>query len=679
MLAAGGAAVVQPDVPPDQLEVGTTLVPTEGADGLVLETKELAPGTMLLTIAFREAQSGPDNAPVLLHAPWLRFQAPGDVPDDGLQLVLAQVTVGEHGAVVAVDATRRRLAGMPVGRVELRRPVSTGGVPLSVDQVTRAALAVTSDGGIGLTGAVDGHEVPLFGVDSALTSLALLPEGGSVGIGMGTPPRTSLHVEGSPVHSGGPGGGLSFADRSVRAFVESPDDGQRWIWYAESGVARLWSGHDVVEARSSTPGESSLRVLGTLSVTGAGDFSGGMSLGSELVTNSRDVLLRGRGDFSTGLGWYGGGKPFEGATIDGPVLFGATGGALGTTARGQRRVLEWHRDDVACRVPLTAMAGMTLADTALRLRADQNHGLGWHGAGRPFAGLTLDGPALYGFGGGALGTTSGGQQVVITWTSQGSASVHGSLSVLGTLDLRAPADVRLTADDWHGLGYYGASYRDREGKPLTKKFGEEGRAVDGPVLYGYAGGALGVRRDKTLALEWRGEEVVSRKSLRADAGLAVTGDLSISGGALRLGIVNPEGQMLAFGNNDAPSGLSDFRFWIRHNLGVQGWISAQSYRTYSDVQLKTSLEPLVDVLDLLQAVRGQSFRLRAEDGTARGPRQLGVIAQDVSRAFPELVRPLGPNQWLTVDYGGLTAVLVEAVKELSIRLAALEQGRATRI
>ena len=68
---------------------------------------------------------------------------------------------------------------------------------------------------------------------------------GHVGIGVQAGPALrKLHVEGSEVHSGGPAGGFSFADRSVKKFVEKPAAGERWVWYCSHGTATLWSGAD---------------------------------------------------------------------------------------------------------------------------------------------------------------------------------------------------------------------------------------------------------------------------------------------------------------------------------------------------------------------------------------------------------------------------------------------------
>ena len=51
------------------------------------------------------------------------------------------------------------------------------------------------------------------------------------------------------VHSGGTGGGFSFADRAVGGFVPAPGAGERWVWYASDGTARLWSGRDLLTVR----------------------------------------------------------------------------------------------------------------------------------------------------------------------------------------------------------------------------------------------------------------------------------------------------------------------------------------------------------------------------------------------------------------------------------------------
>jgi hypothetical protein len=54
---------------------------------------------------------------------------------------------------------------------------------------------------------------------------------------------------------------------------------------------------------------------------------------------------------------------------------------------------------------------------------------------------------------------------------------------------------------------------------------------------------------------------------------------------------------------------------------------------------------------------------------------VGVIAQEVEAVFPELVHT-GPDGFKRVNYVGLIAPLIEAVKELDERVRALEAQEA---
>jgi hypothetical protein len=88
-------------------------------------------------------------------------------------------------------------------------------------------------------------------------------------------------------------------------------------------------------------------------------------------------------------------------------------------------------------------------------------------------------------------------------------------------------------------------------------------------------------------------------------------------------------------------------------------------------------------MEKLEQIRGVSFEW---NDTPNSPdhsnecREVGVIAQDVEVAFPELVSSWGDEGYKTVDYGRLSAILIEAVKHLKSendslksRLDALEQ------
>jgi hypothetical protein len=103
--------------------------------------------------------------------------------------------------------------------------------------------------------------------------------------------------------------------------------------------------------------------------------------------------------------------------------------------------------------------------------------------------------------------------------------------------------------------------------------------------------------------------------------------------------------------------------------------SRNGYRNGSDARTKTNVAELSDVLDKLEAIRGVSFeRLgsHAPSAPSEQGRNIGVIAQEVETAFPELVSEHGDEGHKAVDYSGLTGILVEAAKELKAENEALK-------
>jgi hypothetical protein len=81
----------------------------------------------------------------------------------------------------------------------------------------------------------------------------------------------------------------------------------------------------------------------------------------------------------------------------------------------------------------------------------------------------------------------------------------------------------------------------------------------------------------------------------------------------------------------------------------------------SDVRLKKDIAPLQTALDKISKLRGVSFHWK---DASRGTRpQIGLIAQEVEKIFPEIV-DTNADGLKNLQYDKLVAPLIEAVKEL---------------
>ncbi len=87
---------------------------------------------------------------------------------------------------------------------------------------------------------------------------------------------------------------------------------------------------------------------------------------------------------------------------------------------------------------------------------------------------------------------------------------------------------------------------------------------------------------------------------------------------------------------------------------------------FSDERLKDNIETLENGLDKVEQLRGVTY-------TRDGKENIGVIAQEIEKILPEIVKTADDEIGTkSVDYSRLTAVLIEAVKDLSAKVKELE-------
>lgn len=84
------------------------------------------------------------------------------------------------------------------------------------------------------------------------------------------------------------------------------------------------------------------------------------------------------------------------------------------------------------------------------------------------------------------------------------------------------------------------------------------------------------------------------------------------------------------------------------NLTTSGNVTA-----YSDERLKSNIKTIENALEKVSKLRGVSF-------DKNGKNEIGVIAQEVREVLPEVVMD---GEYLSVAYGNIVGLLIEAIKE----------------
>ena len=97
-----------------------------------------------------------------------------------------------------------------------------------------------------------------------------------------------------------------------------------------------------------------------------------------------------------------------------------------------------------------------------------------------------------------------------------------------------------------------------------------------------------------------------------------------------------------------------------------GELSATDFNSLSDIRFKENIKSLDNASSVIEQLQGVSF-----DWKETGEASYGLIAQDVQKVLPEIVRRNDAGN-LSVRYLGLIAYLIESNKELQERIVRLE-------
>lgn len=121
--------------------------------------------------------------------------------------------------------------------------------------------------------------------------------------------------------------------------------------------------------------------------------------------------------------------------------------------------------------------------------------------------------------------------------------------------------------------------------------------------------------------------------------------------------------------------VGNINFFNNTNITLGGDFVAQSVfslnniTAFSDKKIKTNINEIGSVLNKLDKIETYSYE-------KFGNKEIGVLAQEVQKQFPDLVKETTheKEKLLTVDYFGLTGILLKAIKELKERVDKIERN-----
>ena len=140
--------------------------------------------------------------------------------------------------------------------------------------------------------------------------------------------------------------------------------------------------------------------------------------------------------------------------------------------------------------------------------------------------------------------------------------------------------------------------------------------------------------------------------------------------------VNPSNIYYALGNVGIGTLTPTERVHVVGNVFATG-----SFMSTSDRTFKQDLEVIAAPLEKVASLTGYTFQRTKPDeetaaGAGAGARETGLIAQDVLGILPEAVTRQSDGM-LSIAYGNLAGLFVEAIKELKKECAALRERVAT--
>lgn len=554
---------------------------------------------------------------------------------------------------------------------------TSGGTPVEVNQGAKGIYYC------------DGTNLVLASDPTTLTTPLVVADGGT-GATTASGARLSLGI-------------TSFADAIVTATTGASV--RTTITAAKSGANT-----DITSMGALTSIVGNLSLVGDVLIGGGGDLNISSATGgnaSGFYNDAQDLYIRVNASTrayisSTGLFGIGTTAPktrlqaTAGGFLNAPVLGSATGApfyvtnadsayglVVGVNSSDGRTWLQSQRTDGTA-----TAASITLNEAGGNVGVGVNPGVKFdvNGRGRFMQDTAATTGAIV-IRQNVGNTVSG----FIQWVSNDNTSEQGWMTVDTTKNMifgpNSTEAMRITSTGNVGIGISSPSTK-LDVRGVIASIGASG--VNGVVLgdYGATAGTFSIAAVTGRALKFTDDYAGAERMRISSAGnvgigtnnptnkLEVAGDIRLaSGGDLKISaavsgndmaLYNENGD-LYFNNGTQRMFLSAAgNLAVGNNITAGGDITATGNVTaYSDARLKTDITRIEGALDKIEKLAGYTFT-RVDSGE----RQTGLLAQDVQAVLPEAVVE---GEYLSVAYGNMLGLVVEAINELRAELTALKQ------
>lgn len=519
------------------------------------------------------------------------------------------------------------------------------------------------------------------GADFITRSNALtILRNGNTGIGTANP-KTGLHVADSSVLFSVPG-----VVQSSPGVAPENGSGRRMLWFAPKGAFRAgyvlgnWWDTDSIGLNSFATGSTTL-------AKGNYSFASGLySKASSILSTAMGYNSVASGDYAVAIGTICEAKGQE------SIAIGPGNKALGRGARGLGYGSTASGDFSVSLGDGSFSEGMSATSTGLSTHASGQNSFA-AGNSSTASGNTAFASGSYSvasgnssFAGGANSTASGITSFAMGNFAYGMGDGSAAMGFSVFAKARGGATVGIYNDNTDNPlpGTDAASDRLFQ---VGNGAGNLSRSNALTILRnGYTGlGTLtpATRLDVAGLNNWdltntEGDFRVGNSSYRIKMGVALGGGGAGAGIIRGMGGVNM--LILGAGNyniltlNGTTGNMGIGIDNPTQKLHVAGNILATGTITPSDIRYKKDIHPITDPLQKVEQLNGVTYQYRADEFPASGfdsTKQVGLIAQDVEKVFPQLVFT-DEKGYKAVDYTKLIPLLIEGMKAQQQQIEKLE-------